>query len=85
MAWTQQDVDTLKAAILSRKGARSITFSDQSVTFDSVDDMLKLLSVMQLEASGGTRTRYAQTSKGTGVGGGFGGANEGDYCWRRRG
>lgn len=65
MAWTQADVDTLKQAIIDRKGARSITFSDQSVTFESFDDMLKLLSVMQAEVAGGTsRTRYAATSKG---------------------
>lgn len=85
MAWTQGDIDTLKAAVLARKGARMITFSDQSITFDSIDDMLKLLSVMQAEVSGRSGTRYASTRKGTGIGGGFGGANEGDYCWRRRG
>jgi len=67
MPWTQTDIDLLKAAISAGRGARSITFSDQSVTFHSVDDMLKLLSVMQQDivtAAGGTRTRYAATSKG---------------------
>lgn len=64
MPWTQADIDTLKAAILARNGARSITFSDQSVTFDSIDDMLKLLSVMQGEVGTRSRTRYAATSKG---------------------
>lgn len=67
MAWTQSDIDTLKAAIISRQGARSITFSDQSVTFDSIDDMLKLLAVMAAEVAGAStssRTRYAATSKG---------------------
>lgn len=64
MAWTASDIETLKAAILARKGARSITFSDRSVTFDSIDDMLKLLSVMQGEVAGTSRTRYAATSKG---------------------
>jgi len=64
MPWTQADIDLLKQALLDRKGARSITFSDQSVTFESIDDMLKLLAVMQGEVSGPSRTRYAATSKG---------------------
>jgi hypothetical protein len=68
MPWSQSDIDTLKAAILARNGARSITFSDQSVTFDSIDDMLKLLSVMQGEVTAttgtSTRTRLAATRKG---------------------
>jgi hypothetical protein len=66
MAWSQADVDTLKQAIVDRKGARTIQFSDRVVTFESIDDMLKLLSVMQAEASGGgSRTRFGATSKGT--------------------
>lgn len=64
MPFTQADIDTLKQAILDRKGARSIQFSDQSITFDSIDDMLKLLSVMQSQVTGTSRTRYAATSKG---------------------
>ena len=67
MSWTQADVDTLKQAIIDRKGARTIAFSDQSVTFDGVADMLQLLAVMQADVSttaGRTRTRYAATSKG---------------------
>jgi len=67
MAWTIADVDMLKAAIAAGGIARSITFSDQSVTFHSVDDMLKLLAMMQADVTvteGGSRTRYAATSKG---------------------
>jgi hypothetical protein len=68
MAFTQGDIDILKAAIVSRAGARSITFSDQSVTFDSVADMLALLNAMQAEVTASaptnSRTRYAATSKG---------------------
>ena len=60
--WTQADIDALKQALLDRKGARSITFSDQTVVFESLEDMLKLLSVMQASLS--SRTRYAATSKG---------------------
>jgi hypothetical protein len=64
MPWTQADVDALKQAIVDRKGARSIAFSDQVVTFESVGDMVKLLSLMQAEVTGTSRTRYAATSKG---------------------
>lgn len=67
MAWSQSDIDALQAAISAGKGARSITFADQSITFNSIDEMLKLLSVMQAQVnanSGGSRTRYAATSKG---------------------
>lgn len=86
MPWTSGDVEILKAAILARKGARSITFSEQSVTFDSIDDMLKLLAHMEADASGrSSRTRYASTSKGTSGSGSWGGAVEGDFDWRRQG
>jgi hypothetical protein len=67
MAWTQADIDTLKAAILERKGARSIAFSDQVVTFGSVDEMKELLAMMQDDVgatSGRPRTRYGAFSKG---------------------
>lgn len=69
MAWTQADIDTLKAAIVDRKGARSIAFADQVVTFETVEDMLKLLAAMEQEvaaaAGRSTRSRFAATSKGT--------------------
>ncbi len=67
MAWTQADVDALHAAISDGKGARSITFGDQTVTFHSIPEMLQLLATMQAAvstAAGTQRTRYAATSKG---------------------
>lgn len=67
MAWTADDIAILERAIVSGKGARTITFGDQSIEFHSIDDMLKLLAVMRQEVnagSGGSRTRYAATSKG---------------------
>lgn len=68
MAWTQSDVDALKAAIAAGRGAQSISFADQTVTFQSIDQMLKLLAVMTADvvatATGSSRTRYAATSKG---------------------
>lgn len=67
MAFTQTDIDALKAAIASGRGARSMTFSDQSVTFHSVDEMIALLALMQREvntAAAKPTTRYAATDKG---------------------
>jgi hypothetical protein len=66
--FTQADIDALKAAIAAGKGAKEITFSDQTVIFHSVEDMLALLAAMQNDvqasASGSSSTRYAATSKG---------------------
>lgn len=66
MAWTQTDIDKLKTAIADGRGARQITFADQSVTFHSIQDMLQLLSTMQHEvnASSTPNHRLAATSKG---------------------
>lgn len=64
MAWTADDITTLEQAIRDRKGARSVSFSDQTVVFESLKDMLDLLAQMKREVAGGSRTRYARTSKG---------------------
>jgi hypothetical protein len=40
MAWTEADLNSLERAIADGRGARSITFSDQSVTFGTIDEML---------------------------------------------
>ena len=67
MPLTEADVDSLKAAFIARQGTRQITFGDQSATFDSVGDMLKLFQWAAGEVavtSGTSRTRLAATSKG---------------------
>jgi hypothetical protein len=68
MPYTQEDVDRYRASILARQGARGMTFDNQSATFNSVEEDLKLLAVMEAEvaAAAGTRRRYrvATTSKG---------------------
>lgn len=66
MAWTQADIDALKRAIADGRGARSIAFGDQTVTFNSPSEMLELLAVMQQEVNASTRQGYrvAATSKG---------------------
>jgi len=68
MAWTQADVEALERAIADGKGARSIQFADQVVTFNSITEMLELLAIMRngVSSAAGTsqRTRYAATRKG---------------------
>lgn len=68
MAWSQSDVDKLKAVIADGKGVRSVTFADQQITFHSIEDMLKLLAVMQQDVDEGLSKsrhfRYAAISKG---------------------
>jgi hypothetical protein len=67
MAWTQTDVDALERAIADGRGARTITFADQSVTFNSLREMLELLAAMRgaiATAAGTSTTRYAAFSKG---------------------
>jgi hypothetical protein len=67
MAWTQADIDALKQAIVDRKGARTITFSEQSVTFETIEQMRMLLADMAADVavSGNrSRTRFAATRKG---------------------
>ncbi len=69
MTWTQADLDKLDAAIAAGGVMQSMTFAGgDSFTFRTIDEMLKLRSVMQqaLNAAAGTSTAYrlAATSKG---------------------
>jgi hypothetical protein len=63
MAWTKSDIERLEQAIAKGSALQSIAFADQTFTFRSLDDMLKLLAVMK-QSQVTTRTRYAATSKG---------------------
>ncbi len=62
MAWTQTDIDTLKAAIAS--GVLSVTFADRSTTYKSTDDQLKALALMERAINATATYRLASTSKG---------------------
>jgi hypothetical protein len=71
MAFTAEDVEALERAIADGRGAKTMTFGDQSVTFNSIADMLalrdKMLGIVAAEeaaATGTSRTRFAATSKG---------------------
>jgi hypothetical protein len=69
MAWTQTDVDKLKAAI--GQGATKVKFADREVTYRSLDEMRETLGMLQAEVdalAGVKRRRSRQvrfiTSKG---------------------
>ena len=47
MAYTQQQIDILKAAIA--EGALTVRYSDKQVTYRSLDEMLRILSLMEQE------------------------------------
>ncbi len=66
MAFVQADLDKLDRAIADGRGARQIAFENQSVTFDSIDEMRKRRAMMKREIDGTVRTyRLAVTRKGT--------------------
>lgn len=64
MAWTQAEIDTLKAAIAS--GVLSVAYADRTVTYKSTDDQLKALALMEREVRGANAvgSRLAGFDKG---------------------
>lgn len=50
MAYTQQQIDTLKAAIA--EGALTVRYSDKQITYRSLDEMMRILALMEREAAG---------------------------------
>jgi len=54
VAFTQTDIELLERAIADGRGARSITFFDQSITFNSIAEMLELLAVMRQDVAADT-------------------------------
>lgn len=69
MAWSQTDIDKLKASIA--QGATKVKFADREVTYRSLAEMRETLRIMQIDvdtANGITRRRGRQvrfvTSKG---------------------
>ena len=64
MAWTQADVDALKAALKS--GVLRVRYSDgREVEYNNVDQMLRLLQAMEgdvLAANPGSKPRYSVTT-----------------------
>lgn len=66
MAFTQADIDTLKAAIAAGCAIKSITFDSQTTTFRDVGEMRDLLGLMEREVNPTPqlRRRFAAHSKG---------------------
>ncbi len=67
MAWTQAQLDAIEAAIAS--GELTVHFGDRSVTYRSMDDLVKARAVIKdaLESQSGTlpdRSSLVKTSKG---------------------
>lgn len=67
-SWTQADVEKLERSIADGLGAGSITFENQTVTFESLAARGRLLADMRsaIAAAAGTsqRTRFAAFRKG---------------------
>jgi hypothetical protein len=65
VAWTQTDVDRLKAAIAS--GTRSVAYADKVVQYQDITSMMTALTAMLAEvagpASSGSRSTYAGFSR----------------------
>lgn len=47
--WTHEQLSALKAA--AAKGVRSVSYDGQTVTYQSVAEMLKLIAMMERELS----------------------------------
>lgn len=65
MAYTLEQYETLQAAIAS--GSNSVRYADKSVTYNSVDEMLRVLNLMKAELFPSTvpvRRKYASFDKG---------------------
>jgi uncharacterized protein YaiI (UPF0178 family) len=55
MAWTTTDLTALEAAIAS--GARTVSHNGKTVTYNSLNEMLKLRDRMQWEIANGSAGR----------------------------
>jgi hypothetical protein len=67
MAWEQTDIDALETAI--KQGVRTVSYADRTVTYHSLDEMLRLRSVMQnavdaASGSAGVSCTFAKFEKG---------------------
>jgi hypothetical protein len=68
MAWTAADLETIERAIADGGGVRALAFSDQSITFSSLDEMLKLRASIKNELAATSypprNIRYVVVDKG---------------------
>lgn len=52
MAWTSADLDAIKAAMA--KGERTVSFADRSVTYRSVEELLRVKAEIEAELTAAT-------------------------------
>lgn len=68
MAWTQDDLDKLDAAIAGGAVVKQLTFADQTFVFRDIDEMLKVRTLiaasLSTAAGSSSNHRLAATSKG---------------------
>jgi hypothetical protein len=50
MAWTQADVDRIKAAIAS--GTKTVAYADKTISYQDTRSMLEALQAMESEVAG---------------------------------
>lgn len=68
MAWTQTDIDALKAAI--KTGIRRVTYTDKTVEYQDMSAMIRALKLMEAEVApaaaraDSSRTVLAQHGRG---------------------
>lgn len=66
MAWTQSDIDALKAAIA--RGVKVVQMGSERVEYASLSEMRAALSMMEAEVAGTSRSAmtvvYPTTSRG---------------------
>ena len=65
MAYTQADIDKLDRAIADARGAQTISFADQTISFRTVAEMKELRQLMTRQVNATRTYRLAVTSKGT--------------------
>jgi len=64
MAYTQADLDAIDAEIATIRTVKSTTIDGQSTTFRDLDELYRERERIARTIAGGSRTRYAATSKG---------------------
>ena len=65
MAWTQKDIDKLKAAIA--EGALIVKYKDKSIQYRSLSEMREILAAMEKEVKGTPRTVRIQADFNKGL------------------
>ena len=67
MAWTQADIDALRASITQGGGVVTIQFSNRSVTFASLKERRDLLAEMERVVNAGTAPGYRLAAHNKGL------------------